>query len=318
MTDLATPAVAADSLPRLARDAAVAGYLAVRAALPAEHVGEAHAMPGHVGAPHLPVDVIAHEAVERYVYRNFEGPAQVVGEEVSRSMWTPVGGLVVTVDPLDGTGPAVDLGFGWSTVVVVHQLARPPRAGRNAWRLVGAAIACSTGDVAWYVKPYHVALSAVDDPATRRVRVRPRRSTGSVATVGAKPAARKRFVDEFGELDRSVYTLGGTPTVWGLLNGCLAASVVSAPSKQWDAVHVLLGSQAGCVVAELDTGLTIDPATVFGWFAAPVFLDGSGAPLVPRCVVAVDGNTVAHVSERFSTKVPFQLAAPAAPTFAAR
>jgi hypothetical protein len=141
-------------------------------------------MPGHGGSAHLSIDVFTHEAVERFVYANYPGPAQIVGEEVSRSMSTPVGGIVVTVDPVDGTGPATDLGFGWSTVVLVHQLARPLQPDRNPWRLAGAAIACSTGDVAWLVKPQQVAVTSFDGSTNERVRVRPRRSNYAARIVG--------------------------------------------------------------------------------------------------------------------------------------
>lgn len=274
-------------LARVARDAALAGQRAVRAGIAEDHPGEAHAMLGHVGSMHIPIDVIAQEAVERYIYRAVEGPVQVIGEEVHRSMWSPIGGLVVTVDPLDGTGPAVDLGFGWATVVLVHQLRRPSRRV-HGWRLMGAAIASCSGDVAWWIGPRQVMLTDAASGQTRRARVRPERTSGAVATVGAKPRARARFVEHLGDLDRTAYTLGGTPTAWGLLSGRLAASLVPAPAKQWDAAHVLLASSAGAVVTDWASGRRVDPATVTGWFSRPAFPDGTGASEVPSCVVAVD------------------------------
>ena len=253
-------------------------------------------MAGHIGSTHLPIDVIAHQAVERFVYATYPGHVQVIGEETRRSMWTPVGGLVVTVDPVDGTGPAVDLGFGWSTVVLVHRLARPSSGGRTTWRLVGAAIADSSDHVISYVRPGIVVMSTVHDSACRRVRVRPSRSSGAVAAVGAKHSARTAWTAMASGFNETGYNLGGTPTAWGLVVGRLAASIVATPSTLWDAAHVLLGSQAGGAVMSLESGLAVPASTVLEWFSTPQFEDGLGGGWIEPCVVAADND--AAVSAR--------------------
>jgi hypothetical protein len=139
-----------------------------------------------------------------------------------------------------------------------------------------------------------VASSLADDDRdveAQRVQVRPQRASGAVASVGAKPSSRDDWVGGVNTVDGTVYNLGGTPTAWGLLRGRLAASVLVAPTKQWDAVHVLLASQAGATVLHLESGSQVTPARVLEWFSTPQFEDGTGADLVPACIVAVDVAT---------------------------
>lgn len=280
----------------LARDAAVAGQRAVATALHSDEPGESHSMAGHIGSAHLSIDVIAHQAVERFVYSAYDGHVQVVGEEVRRSLWTPVGGLVVTVDPVDGTGPALDLGFGWSTVVLVHRLARVSNNGRSGWRLVGAAIADCCGNIMSFVRPNVVLISTAIDGRGKVARVRPSRSSGSVALVGAKSSSRRNWTETVGGLTGTAYNLGGTPTAWGLLTGRLGASVIASPTTHWDAAQVLLASQAGAVVMDLESGARVASATVIEWFSTPEFEDGTGGAHIRPCVVAVDNDAAVSVA----------------------
>lgn len=297
MSDNNTPSTSDCSPWELARDAAIAGYQAAEdALLEGARPGYASPMLDHIGSAHLPIDVIAHQAVERFVYGRHKNHVQVIGEEVRRSIWTPVGGLVVTVDPVDGTGPATDLGFGWSTVVMVHQLRRISQQGKSDWKLVGAAIVDSSGHVSALVRKGVVHTSDISGLARRTSHIDPTRPATAVAAVGAKSTARSGWSQLAESSTGACYNLGGTPTCWGLLRGNLAATAVLEASTQWDALHVLLASQAGAVVVRLDDFGYVPTGDVLQWFDSPAFEGDGPARPVPPCVVAADLDTALSVA----------------------
>lgn len=272
---------AADDVDVAVRAAAVAAQRTAKAMLRRPMPGIVYPMAGHIGSPAVAIDALAHGAAERAVYELMPGHISVIGEEATRSVYAEPGDYVFVVDPVDGTGPATELGFGWSSVVLAWRC-----LGDDDWRIDAAAVVTSDDRVVRLTASGAVLTGTVGTDASLDevldAPARNARRTRSIATVGAKPSGRAAF-DAVAErcAGDAVYNLGGTPLVAALLELDLAAIVRVDWSTPWDAADVLLAASAGAGVATLD-GELHDLDQVRRWFARPPL--GSDQKTIPACV----------------------------------
>jgi hypothetical protein len=284
-----------DGLGCLVRDAARAGHLEARLQLLWNRNGCATTVDGQIGDPAIAADALAHNAVALHLIRNTtRRDVFVVGEDVKMNIPIMEGCLVFAVDGIDGTLPARALKFGYSTVVVAFEQTK----GRH--RPIAAAITCGTSTVSLDADGA-VYVCEGDGPAADDLRISsaPRSTLPVVAAVAAKASDRAKLellLQASGS--DAIFTLGGTPTIGGLIAGELGASVAMSPQTVWDAAHLLIAAHAGLTAVTIaDPTRILTVAEVDALFTTDSLGDNSAqGQQVPPFVVGADSARVMQIA----------------------
>lgn len=275
--------------------------------------------PANLGDPPIAADLDAHGLAHRVLAESLDCPFYLVGEEATAEEWdamlnAPEGSLVLAIDPIDGSKPFEDLGFGYGTTLLAFERREPVDA------LIGAAVCNSSGlYLSISARSSSGLTSTADDIVAGRVGRRTpvsllgvstslhedgpaSRFHRSVAIVGAKPGHRRLASTLFEPSpldDLVVYNLGGAPAAVGLVLGRLGAVVCLTRQTMWDAAYLPIVASLGIPIFIItsNTLMRVRQSVVMEWFGR-LSRESRGVDPVPPFVIARSEEFAGHLYRR--------------------
>lgn len=238
----------------------------------------------HLGAEPIPADRRTHTVMAGLLRKTFPS-CYVVGEEATEEEWiaaeqAPIGGLIFSLDAIDGSLPYDTLTFGYSTNV----LAFVRTMTRDELHL--AAVANSSGLIAAYEHPGSVLVGTFSRHRSLTLPVSEDFRDGTVALLASDPTHRATARPLFNDPELTIFTTGGAPASLGLVMGRLAALVATKSQTTHDAAYLPILAFLGVpIVVEGNIALSLpDVLSFFSQVARNQ--DDRRAHPVPRFVAA--------------------------------